>query len=158
VQATLANPYAFDSLTSEQQEQLLALLPARNIVFDAFGRRRPSAGFLLSNPDWAHSIGAFQDDLREGRFDPQWVGEAMEAHEQRRAGGFDKHKDNEYESFWGVNQRLPSNVIAGLSSDVKLSDLFRTDVLKVGDVWSFARTFGRGDDRIFIEKEMTVCV
>lgn len=136
------------------------MLPSRNTTIDQFGNRRPSDEFLLSNPDWAQNIGAFQDDLKEGRLDPQWLAEALEAHRQRQAGRFDEYKEGEFESFWGQRQKLSSNVIAGMSSDVKLVDLFRRDTLKVGDVWSFARTFGKKSSgpQVLVEKEMTVCL
>ena len=72
------------------------MIPARYTVLDQCGNRRPSPDFLLSSPDWAQNVSAFQEDLKEGRWDPQWMAEALEAHEKRQSGQFDAFKDEEF--------------------------------------------------------------
>jgi hypothetical protein len=78
----------------------MAMLPARCTILSKSGNNRPSSDFLLSNSDWAQSISAFQVDLKEGRWDPQWIAEALEAHEENQSGQFDTFRDEEFEKNW----------------------------------------------------------
>ena len=77
--------------------------------------------------------------------------------EERAAGKLDKYKDDQYEEFWGQKQKLARHVIAGDMTNLKLNVLVKAGVYRVGDVWSFARAFGRAD-KVLVEKDATVGV
>lgn len=76
--------------------------------------------------------------------------------EERAAGKFDKYKDDQYEEFWGQKQKLAQNVLAGEMTNLKLGVLVKAGVYRVGDVWSFARAFGRSEKKVLVEKDVTV--
>jgi hypothetical protein len=161
--ALLADPRAYGALSSIQKQQLVEELPkdsqGRPMHFkEGPGLGQPDAQFLNSNDDFRNSASRFQEDVREGRNDADWLEEAIVASQNREKGEFDDFKLAEYEAFWGQKQKSSSNVMAGFTSRIKLEALFFRDVLKVGDIWSLSKVYklpkGKGD--LHIEKEAKV--
>ncbi|KAI4102652.1 MAG: hypothetical protein LQ345_007363 [Seirophora villosa] len=97
-----------------------------------------------------------QEDLRSGRMDPEWQRQAAQAMEERAAGKFDDFKEREFEEYWGQKQKVDSTVLAGNASRVKLDELLREGLFKMGDMWCFDYTWGRGADAIRVEKECKI--
>lgn len=128
----------------------------KHLVLGSDGNPRISPEFLKYNPNWSHALSRYQEDLSEGRLDPAWITQARAASEQRQNGEFDDHKDQEYEAFWGTKQKIPNHVIAGMSSAVKLEELFRAKILLEEDTWVFVRKFSGSPSATVIEKEMKV--
>lgn len=95
-------------------------------------------------------------DLEAGRYDADWLEEAAQAMEERAAGDFDDFKEREFEEFWGQKQRLSHSAIAGDMTTLKLEVLVKAGLYKLGDVWSFSRTVGRGKKRVVVEKDVPV--
>ncbi|OBT88485.1 hypothetical protein VE02_03485 [Pseudogymnoascus sp. 03VT05] len=146
-----SNPEAWNILDKETKAQLISMLPENSHVLDEVdGEVRISESFLKFDQNWAHYLGRAQEDIAEGRNDPGWLEEAAEASEQRADGEFDDWKDNEYEMFWGVKQKLQSNVLTGLSGSIKFDDLVTRELIKPSDIFLFQRTIGK----VFIEKEI----
>ncbi|KFZ23796.1 hypothetical protein V502_01753 [Pseudogymnoascus sp. VKM F-4520 (FW-2644)] len=146
-----ANPEAWNILDKETKAKLISMLPDSTHVLDEVdGELRISENFLKFDQNWAHYLGRAQEDIVEGRNDPIWLEQAAAASEQRTDGEFDDWKDNEYEVFWGVKQKLQSNVLTGLSGSIKFDDLVTRELIKPGDIFLFRRTIGK----IFIEKEI----
>ncbi|KFY33544.1 hypothetical protein V494_07505 [Pseudogymnoascus sp. VKM F-4513 (FW-928)] len=146
-----ANPEAWNILDKETKAKLIGMLPESTHVLDEVdGDVRISENFLKFDQNWAHYLGRAQEDIAEGRNDPIWLEQAAAASEQRADGDFDDWKDNEYEIFWGVKQKLQSNVLTGLSGSIKFDDLVARELIKPGDIFLFQRTIGK----IFIEKEI----
>lgn len=94
---------------------------------------------------------------------------------QRADGKFDKWKDKEFEEFWGQKQKLYWESYAGEATQVKLETLVEQDVVRKGDVWTYARAFVVGGDKgsyaqaffigekgdksnVLVEKEVKVCM
>lgn len=77
--------------------------------------------------------------------------------EERAAGKFDAWKEQEFEEFWGQKQKLDYSAIAGESAKLKLDVLLKNNYFKVGDEWSYSRVFGRGGEKVHVEKDGTVC-
>lgn len=130
----------------------------QHIVHGSDGKAKISPNFLKYDADWSHALSRFQEDLSEGRNDPAWITQARLASAKRQNGDFDDFKDREYEEFWGVKQKIPNHLIAGMSSAVKLENLFRGKALLVGDTWVLLRKFSgqNGTAPTILEKEMTV--
>ncbi|KFY52826.1 hypothetical protein V496_08112 [Pseudogymnoascus sp. VKM F-4515 (FW-2607)] len=146
-----SNPEAWNILDKETKAKLISMLPESTHVLDEVnGELRISESFLKFDQNWAHYLGRAQEDIAEGRNDPIWLEQAAAASEQRTDGEFDDWKDNEYEVFWGVKQKLQSNVLTGLSGAIKFNDLVTRELIKPGDIFLFQRTIGK----IFIEKEI----
>jgi hypothetical protein len=112
--------------------------------------------FVRYSNNWRDAVRQFQIDLQNGRYDPEWQLQAHQAMKERAAGKFDKFKEEQYEEFWGQKQKIDHGLIAGESSRVKLDTLVKHGIVQVGDVWKYSRTFGKGPDRVLIEKEVKV--
>jgi hypothetical protein len=148
---------AWDLLKKEQQEKLLSMFPEHQamVIEPESSNPRPDSRFLRSNTTWAHYIARAQEDISEGRNDPEWLQQALDAHRDREAGKFDNWKDKEYEEFWGQKQKLAAGVVAGSTAGLKIKDLYQAGCIKVGDTFSYARSFkgtakGKG---VLVEKE-----
>ena len=112
-----------------------------------------SEEFWRYNNEWRAAVRQFQEDLGQGKYDPQWLAEGAQAMEERARGDFDAWKEKEFEEFWGQKQRVSHTARAGTATNVKLSTLVEYGLFQIGDVWSYARCFGRGDQAIVIEKD-----
>lgn len=130
----------------------------KHVINGNDGKPRISPDFLKYDPNWSYYVKRFQEDISEGRNDPAWISQARQAQEQRQNGDFDNFKDEEYEAFWGVKQKVAYNVIAGQSSALSLNTLFKEEVLRKGDVWVLRRKIAGTDGAAatLVEKEMTV--
>ncbi|KAL8741599.1 MAG: hypothetical protein Q9190_005809 [Brigantiaea leucoxantha] len=76
---------------------------------------------------------------------------------ERAEGKFDTWKEKEYEEHWGQKQRVGRKVLAGHASKVTLGELLAEQLFRVGDVWCFSHSFGRGEgNRVVVEKECKI--
>lgn len=112
--------------------------------------------FWKYNQEFRLDCRNLKEDLRTGRMDPAWQQQAAQAMEERAAGHFDDFKEKEFEEYWGQKQKVEWDVLAGHASKVRLEELLKEELFKVGDVWCFDHTFGRGKDAIRVEKECKI--
>ncbi|KAL8938615.1 MAG: hypothetical protein Q9211_003119 [Gyalolechia sp. 1 TL-2023] len=112
--------------------------------------------FWKYNPEFRLDCRNLQEDLRSGRMDPEWQRQAAQAMEERAAGEFDDFKEREFEEYWGQKQKVDWNALAGHASKVKLDEMLKEGLFKVGDAWSFDHTWGRGLDAVRVEKECKI--
>ncbi|KAJ6150985.1 hypothetical protein N7470_007579 [Penicillium chermesinum] len=159
----LASPGAWHCLEEAEKREILSLLPA-----DTHPESRTKSGrsklrntplpdsFVRYSNNWRDGIRQFQLDLQNGRYNPEWLRQAEEARIQRENGEFDAFKEREFEEFWGQKQKLNKSLLSGESSRVSLEALVDAGVIQIGDVWRFEHAFGKGDDRVLVEKEARV--
>lgn len=159
----LARPEAWNSLEESDKREILALLPpdvhpeAQAASDDPDAKIPPIPDcFIRYSNNWRDGVRQFQLDLQNGRYDPEWLRQAQEAREQRENGDFDDFKEREYEQFWGQKQKVGRDATAGESARVKMGTLINEGVIQLGDIWKFYYVYGRGADRIVIEKEVRV--
>ncbi|RMJ25477.1 hypothetical protein PHISP_03669 [Aspergillus sp. HF37] len=150
----LANPEAWDCLEEDEKKQILHLLPEHTHPTADTAATEPDAiipalpqEFLRYSNNWRDGVRQLQVDLECGRYDPEWLSQADEAMKQRADGKFDKWKNKEFEEFWGQKQKLYCRSYAGEATQVKLETLVEHDVVRKGDVWTYARVFYVGGDR-----------
>ncbi|KAI5293043.1 hypothetical protein KEM52_005864 [Ascosphaera acerosa] len=154
----LALPEAWTCLTEAEKREILALLP-ETIHPDYVAHAHDP--FLRYSNAWRDSVRQFQTDLALGRYTAKWQRDALEASRQRALGLFDDFKEQQFEEFWGQKQKLDRSLVAGESSKIRLDVLVRAGVVKVGDVWKYARFIkrekhGRDAEEVFLEKECIV--
>ncbi|KAJ5887663.1 hypothetical protein N7495_007704 [Penicillium taxi] len=159
----LASSAAWSCLEEDEKRQILALLPENTHPITESSSENPKKiipplpdSFVRYSNNWRDGIRQFQLDLQNGRYDPEWLCQAEEARDKRANGDFDSFKNDEFEEFWGQKQKVDMNLACGESGRVKLRDLIADGVILMGDVWRFQFVFGKGDERIFIDKEVTV--
>ncbi|KAF3399779.1 hypothetical protein F1880_008241 [Penicillium rolfsii] len=159
----LARPEAWDILEEDEKREILALLPAdthpaSELPTDDSNTKIPPLpeSFVRYSNNWRDGIRQFQLDLENGRFDPEWLRQAEQARRKRENGDFDSFKEREFEKFWGQKQRTGDTVVPGESSKVKLTQLIAAGVFLIGDVWRFSYSYGTGQDRLLIDKEVRI--
>lgn len=145
-------------LTEEERRKLVSMLPNQeHVITDENGQPSIDANFLKYDMDWSHGLSRVKEDIAEGRNDPEWLSQAIDAFEQRKAGAFDQFKEQEYEEFWGSKQKIPQTVLAGLSSGIKWGILFRDGIFRLGDIFSLTQQYKTLDHGvILLEKEVKV--
>ncbi|KAJ5180208.1 hypothetical protein N7492_003418 [Penicillium capsulatum] len=160
---TSNNSAAWSCLEEDEKRQILALLPADTHPGWETSADNPDAkipplpdSFVRYSNNWRDGIRQFQLDLQNGRYEPEWLRQAEEARQQRERGDFDAFKDREFEQFWGQKQRMDMRALAGESGRIKLGELVDAGVILLGDVWRFTFVFGRGAQRVVIDKEARV--
>ncbi|KYK61643.1 hypothetical protein DCS_02786 [Drechmeria coniospora] len=110
LRAILSHPMAWDSLSSEEQAEMLALFPDGKHIIEADGRRRPNFDSLLSDDSFRKGCADFAANISDGRHDDAWLEDAWKAHVRRKRGSFDHHLDATFEKEWNV--RLPVDLKA----------------------------------------------
>lgn len=150
-------------MDEDEKLQILDLLPADTHPNPDPPADDPKAkipplpeSFVRYSNNWRDCVRQFQIDLQNGRYDPEWLRQADEARKQRENGDFDSFKEREYEEFWGQKQKLDKSLASGEASKVKLVTLINEGVIQIGDVWRFNYVYGKGVDRIVIDKEARV--
>ena len=63
---------------------------------------RPDIVALRNNNNFRHDISRYQEDLREGRHDPEWISQAQAAHRKRALGVYDDFLARKFEEDWGI--------------------------------------------------------
>lgn len=152
-------------LEEDEKREILALLPA-DIHPDADLSKTDSEyripplpqQFVRYSTNWREGLRVFQLDLENGRYDPQWLRQAEHARRERENGDFDKFKEREFEEFWGQKQRMDMAAAAGEHGRIQLRELVTAGVIQLGDVWRFNFVFGRGENRLVIDKEARVWI
>ncbi|KAI9832538.1 MAG: hypothetical protein M1819_004328 [Sarea resinae] len=144
----LAKSQTLEVLDNENIAELQSLLPEHALTPTQDGIR---SDFLLHDPDFKTAVRMYQEDLQQGRLDPEWQKQAAEAMEERANGDFDDFKAQEMEEFWG-QRKLPPKSLAGLSSKIKLEVLVAEGVFEIGDIWKYKRTIWG----TLVEKDATI--
>ncbi|KAJ5107757.1 hypothetical protein N7456_004432 [Penicillium angulare] len=159
----LASSAAWHCLEEDEKRQILDLLPS-----DIHPNPDPPAddptaaipplpdSFVRYSNNWRDGIRQFQLDLQNGRYDPDWLRQADEARQERENGAFDAFKEREYEQFWGQKQKSDMRLATGEAGRIRLKTLVAEGVIRIGDVWRFTYVYGKGADRILIDKETRV--
>lgn len=150
-------------MEESEKREILALLPADTHPEVDLKNHDPNVlipplpeSFLRYSNNWREGIRQFQSDLENGRYDPEWLRQAESARRQRLNGEFDDFKEREFEQFWGQKQRMDMKLLAGESARIRLETLVEAGVILLGDVWRFTYVFGKGDERIIVDKEARV--
>jgi hypothetical protein len=114
--------------------------------------------FIRYSTNWREGLRVFQLDLQSGRYDPEWLRQAELARRERENGAFDTFKEREFEQFWGQKQKMDMNAAAGEHGRIQLRVLVEAGVILPGDVWRFTFVFGKGENRMVIDKEARVWI
>lgn len=157
-QKFLLHPKAWESLTCEQQKQLVSMLPNTSPSEANDEEQVPSipAQRIKTNDSLRSSIRLFQEDLAAGHYEPKWIQDAVKASQKRANGSFDSWKEKNLEQFWGQKQRVLWTAIAGDSAQWSLQDLVKEGLFRAGDVWLLRRAMRKGSTFVCVEKEARV--
>ncbi|RYP50176.1 hypothetical protein DL769_010990 [Monosporascus sp. CRB-8-3] len=99
----LCNPKAWDLLGPQERKQVLAKFPDQQEILDAGTEdARPDVASLRNNNNFRHDAARYQDNLRKGKHDPEWIRQAQAAHSKREMGGYDEYLATRFEEEWGM--------------------------------------------------------
>jgi hypothetical protein len=90
-------------LNDEDKAEILALFPDRNHILDAdTPNARPNISSLMNDDNFRYDCARYTENLSLGRHDPEWLEEAYDAHEMRKAGEYDDYLAQSFEESWGI--------------------------------------------------------
>ncbi|OTB07743.1 hypothetical protein M426DRAFT_317639 [Hypoxylon sp. CI-4A] len=99
----LCSSKAWDVLSTEEKQQVLAKFPDDREVLNAgTGDARPDTAALRNNDNFRHDVARYQEDLRKGWHDPEWIEQARAAHRQRDVGYYNEYLSARFEEDWGM--------------------------------------------------------
>ncbi|KAI0422039.1 Asx homology domain-containing protein [Xylaria grammica] len=100
----LCSPKAWDILTREEKERILAKFPDNAEILDHnTPDARPDISALRNNNNFRHDVARYQDGLSRGFHDPEWIRQAQAAHRSREIGGYDDFMAADFEERWEVS-------------------------------------------------------
>ncbi|KAI1375231.1 Asx homology domain-containing protein [Hypoxylon crocopeplum] len=99
----LCSAKAWDLLSAEEKQQVLAKFPESGEVLDAGTEdARPDVAALRNNDNFRHDVARYQEDLSKGWHDPEWILQAQAAHRKREIGAYDEYLAARFEEDWNV--------------------------------------------------------
>ncbi|KAI1754525.1 Asx homology domain-containing protein [Xylaria castorea] len=99
----LCNPRAWDILTREEREKILAKFPDDAEILDpGTPNARPDIGALRNNNNFRHDVARYQEGLSKGFHDPEWIEQAQTAHRSREMGFYDEFMATDFEERWDM--------------------------------------------------------
>jgi len=94
---------------------VLAEFPSEADIIDAgTDHARPNIVALRNNDNFRHDVSRYQENLREGRHDPEWISQAQAAHRKRALGFYDDFLASKFEADWG----MPMPNVGGLETEI----------------------------------------
>ncbi|OTA67397.1 hypothetical protein K449DRAFT_462338 [Hypoxylon sp. EC38] len=99
----LCSSRAWDILSAEEKKSVLSKFPDMGEVLDAGTENaRPNIVALKNNDNFRHDVARYQEDLRKGWHDPEWIVQAREAHRKREIGAYNDYLAARFEDDWGM--------------------------------------------------------
>ncbi|KAI1129471.1 hypothetical protein F5Y10DRAFT_152233 [Nemania abortiva] len=99
----LCSPKAWDILTQEEREQILAKFPDNAEILDpGTSNARPDIAALRNNNNFRHDVARYQEGLGKGFHDPEWIQQAQAAHRSRLLGFYDEFRASDFEERWDM--------------------------------------------------------
>lgn len=107
-QAILLLPGAWDVLTKEEKQDVLARLPDETHILDAGTENaRPNLESMRNDDNFRHDCARYCENIALGRHDEEWLIQAWAAHEKHKRGDFNQFLRSQVEEEWGIE--LPSD-------------------------------------------------
>ena len=138
----LSNEDVWNGLTGEQKTILKSMCPP-DCTWGKGSSEQPSLGLLLYDMHWKSDVRVFQENLKDGYYEPEWIEEAKEATTNREDGKFDDWKRRNFEEYWDQKMVDKKDLIVN-KQKVMLMDLLMGQELQLGDELVYSRSFGRG--------------
>ncbi|KAI8950833.1 hypothetical protein F4801DRAFT_547760 [Xylaria longipes] len=99
----LCNPRAWDILTREEREKIIARFPDDAEILDPdTPNARPDIAALRNNDNFRHDVARYQEGLSKGFHDPEWIQQAQTAHRQRELGFYDEFMAADFVKKWDM--------------------------------------------------------
>lgn len=82
---------------------MLAKFPDETDILEAGTENaRPNITALRNNNNFRNDVARYQENLRKGWHDPEWIRQAQAAHRKREIGVYDEYLSMRFEEDWGM--------------------------------------------------------
>ncbi|KAI1504152.1 Asx homology domain-containing protein [Biscogniauxia marginata] len=111
----LCSSRAWDILSTEEKQQILSKFPDQQEILEPGTEdARPNVASLRNNNNFRHDVARYQEDLAQGRHDPEWIRQALAAHRKRELGLYNVFLERRFVEDWGMKMlSRPSQTQAG---------------------------------------------
>ncbi|KXJ85165.1 ASX homology domain-containing protein, partial [Microdochium bolleyi] len=90
-------------LSEKEKESIMELWPEKTKKRTGPTKKlRPDTAILANSNDFRIDVARYQEDLKNGRHDPDWIRAALVAHKARAAGKYDDYLAKEFVERWGM--------------------------------------------------------
>ncbi|KAI1332056.1 Asx homology domain-containing protein [Xylariaceae sp. FL0255] len=98
---------AWEILTPEEKQKVLSKFPDDLEILDPnTAGARPDFAALRNNDNFRHDVARYQEGLRQGFHDPEWIQQAQAAHRKRELGMYDEFMAADFQERWGLSMRV----------------------------------------------------
>ncbi|KAH9998562.1 Asx homology domain-containing protein [Xylariaceae sp. FL0662B] len=112
----LCSSKAWDILSLDEKRSILAKFPDEQEITDAGSdAARPNVAALRNNNNFRHDIARYQEGLKEGHHDPEWIRQAQSAHKKREIGFYNEYLAAKFEEDWGMKMPEQEDITGGAS-------------------------------------------
>ncbi|KAI1390944.1 Asx homology domain-containing protein [Hypoxylon trugodes] len=123
----LCSRKAWEILSPEEKERVLSKFPTdgKEILDKGTENARPNIPSLQNNDNFRNDISQYQEHLRKGWHDPEWIRQAQAAHAKHIVGAYNEYLDARFEDDWGMppplsdeqTQEQPGSTIVPLTKE-----------------------------------------
>ncbi|KAH6850789.1 Asx homology domain-containing protein [Chaetomium sp. MPI-CAGE-AT-0009] len=107
LRAILLHPLAWDILTPEEKQDVLAKFPDETHILDAGTQdARPNPVSLRNDDNFRYDCARYCENIQLGRHDEEWLSQAWVAHEKHKRGDYDQFLRDRFEEDWET--KLPA--------------------------------------------------
>ncbi|KAH6640913.1 Asx homology domain-containing protein [Chaetomium tenue] len=107
LRAILLHPLAWDILTPEEKQDVLAKFPDETHLLDAGTQdARPNPASLRNDDNFRYDCARYCENIQLGRHDEEWLSQAWVAHEKHKRGDYDQFLRERFEDEWET--KLPA--------------------------------------------------
>ncbi|KAH6626385.1 Asx homology domain-containing protein [Chaetomium sp. MPI-SDFR-AT-0129] len=130
LRAILLHPLAWDDLSPEDHQGILAKFPDDSHIKDAGTENAcPNVISLRNDDTFRYDCARYCENIQLGRHDPEWLWQAWEAHEKHKRGDYDEFLREKFEEQWDIKLPEPEadpeqedRGVAEPTEDVEKSD------------------------------------
>ncbi|KAL2266553.1 hypothetical protein VTJ83DRAFT_5905 [Remersonia thermophila] len=109
LRAILLHPAAWDILTPEEKQDVLAKFPDGTPLLDAgTPAARPDTTSLRNDDNFRHDCARYCEGIQLGQHDEEWLAQAWTAHEKHRLGHYDGFLREQFEEEWSIKLPAPA--------------------------------------------------
>ncbi|KAI1262563.1 Asx homology domain-containing protein [Xylariaceae sp. FL1019] len=99
----LCNPMAWQILSDEEKQKVLSQFPDDTEIEDAgTSNARPNIMALRNNNNFRHDVARYQEGLKDGQHDMEWIQQAQAAHSKRGMGFYDDFLASDFKEKWDL--------------------------------------------------------
>ncbi|KAI0157736.1 Asx homology domain-containing protein [Xylariaceae sp. FL1272] len=99
----LCDPMTWEILSDQEKQKVLSQFPDDTEIEDAgTPDARPNIMALRNNNNFRHDVARYQEGLKDGQHDVEWIQQAQAAHSKRELGYYDDFLASDFQEKWDI--------------------------------------------------------